>query len=133
MSEENVEASRRLWDRWLEDDMPGAFAYLDPQVEVHDVPGLPDASVYHGHQGFLDQVEKFREAFSEIAYEPLEHIDAGDKVVTVVRASGVAKMGGLEAEVTYAQVETWRDGKIVKMQYFAGRDAGLDAAGLTAD
>jgi ketosteroid isomerase-like protein len=51
-----------------------------------------------------------------MTYEPLEFIDVGDKVVSVIRATGVAKVGGIEGEATYAQVETWRDGKIVVIQ-----------------
>jgi uncharacterized protein len=132
MSQENVEASRRVWSRFLVDDMPGTLGLLDTEIEVHDVPGLPDASVYHGHQGWLDQIAKFREAFSEMSYEPLEFIDAGDKVVAVIRATGVAKVGGIEGEVTYAQVETWRRGKIVKIQYFLSKNEALEAAGVRA-
>jgi ketosteroid isomerase-like protein len=105
---------------------------FDTEIEVHDVPGLPDAAVYHGHQGWLDQIAKFREAFSEMSYEPLEFIDAGDKVVAVIRATGVAKVGGIEGEVTYAQVETWRRGKIVKIQYFLSKNEALEAAGVRA-
>ena len=131
MSQENVEASRRAWDRFLADDMPGTLAFLDPEIEVHDVPGLPDASIYHGHQGWLDQIEKFRDAFDEITYEPLEFIDAGDKVLGVISAKGVAKTGGLRAEVTYAQVESWHDGKIAVIQYFASKDQALEAVGLS--
>jgi ketosteroid isomerase-like protein len=131
MSQENVEASRRMWDRWLAEDIPGTLEFLDPDVEVHDVPDLPDASVYHGHHGYLEQIEKFREAFSEITYEPQEFIDAGDKVMSVINAKGVAKVGGIEGEVTYAQVETWRDGKIIVIQYFTSKDQALEAAGLS--
>jgi ketosteroid isomerase-like protein len=129
MSQENVEASRRMWDRFLADDIPGTLEFLDAEIEVHDVPDLPDASVYHGHQGYLEQIESYREAFSEMAYEPLEFIDGGDKVVGVIRATGVAQLSGLEGEVTYAQLETWREGKIVVIQYFASKEAALEAAG----
>ena len=131
MSQENVDASRRAWDRFLADDIPGALAFLDPEIEVHDVPGLPDARVYHGQQGWLDQIENFREAFSEMTYEPLEFIDAGDKVVAVIHATGVAKVGGLEGEVTYAQLETWRQGKIVTIQYFTSKDDALERSRAT--
>jgi uncharacterized protein len=132
MPQENVEASRRVWSRFLADDIPGTLAFLDDEIEVHDVPGLPDAGVYHGHQGYLDQIAKFREAFSEMTYEPLEFIDVGDKVVSVIRATGVAKVGGIEGEATYAQVETWRQGKIVVIQYFLSKNEALEAAGVRA-
>ena len=34
MSQENVEASRRMWDRFLADDMPGDLAFLDAEIEA---------------------------------------------------------------------------------------------------
>jgi ketosteroid isomerase-like protein len=101
-----------------------------PRLKSTTFRGLPDASIYHGHQGYLDQIAKFREAFSEMTYEPLEFIDVGDKVVSVIRATGVAKVGGIKGEATYAQVETWRDGKIVVIQYFLSKNEALEAAGL---
>ena len=132
MSQENVEASRQVWARFLADDIPGTLAFLDDEIEVHDVPGLPDARVYHGHQGWLDQIAKFREAFSEMTYEPLEFIDAGaHKVVDVIRVRGVAKIGGIEGELTVAQVDTWRQGKIVVIQYFLSKADALEAAVLS--
>jgi hypothetical protein len=48
----------------------------------------------------------------------------------VIRATGVSKLGGLEGEVTYAQLETWREGKVVVIQYFSSKEAALEAAGL---
>jgi ketosteroid isomerase-like protein len=106
------------------------LAFFDPEIEIHDPPELPDAGVYHGPQGWLQQIENFDQAFSELSYEPLEFIDAGDeRVVDVIKASGVAKIGDLKAEVTYAQIDTWRDGKVVKIQYFSTKEAALEAAG----
>jgi ketosteroid isomerase-like protein len=130
MSGQNVESSQRVWERFLAGDTAGVLAFFDPEVEVHDPPELPDAGVYHGHQGWLEQIENFKQAFSELSYEPLEFIDAGERVVDVINARGVAKIGGLEAEVTYAQIDTWREGKVVKIQYFSSREAALAAAGL---
>jgi ketosteroid isomerase-like protein len=131
MSQENLEASKRAWERFLAGDMDGALAHLDPEVEVHDPPELPDSRVYRGHEGYLEQIEKFREAFSDIDYEVLESLEAGDKVVHVVRATGVGTGSGVGGEVTYAQVETWRDGKAVRYQYFLSSEAALEAAGLS--
>jgi hypothetical protein len=35
---------------------------------------------------------------------------------------------GVTGSVTYAEVETWRAGKIVSMKYFISRDAAVEAA-----
>jgi ketosteroid isomerase-like protein len=131
MSQENLEASERGWGRFLAGDMDGLLAYLDPEVEVHDPPELPDSRVYRGHAGYIEQIEKFREAFSDLDYEVLESFEAGDKVVHVVRAFGVGTGSGVGGEATYGQVETWRDGKAIRFEYFLSREAALEAAGLS--
>jgi ketosteroid isomerase-like protein len=131
MSQENVESSQRAWDRFVAGDRPGVFAFLDPEVEVHEAPNMPDASVYHGHDGWQTQIDKFDEAFTDLVYDRLECIDCGeDDVVSVIHASGSATSSGIPGEVTYAQVETWRDGKVVSIRYFMSRQEALEAVGL---
>src|SRR4051794_2215380 len=115
MSRENVEASRRMWDRFLAGDIPGALGFLDADVEVHDVPQMPDARVHVGHAGWRAQIEKFNEAFTNLAYELRESIDCGDSVVSVVHATGTATSSGIPGEADYAQVERWQDGRVVSI------------------
>jgi ketosteroid isomerase-like protein len=111
--------------------MDGLLALLDPEVEVHDPPELPGATIHHGHGGYLTQIDNFREAFREVSYEPLEFIELGEQVIVVIRAVGVGTGSGVEGEMIYAQLETWRTGKAVRVQYFLSRDAALEAAGLS--
>ena len=106
------------------------FAFLDPEVEVREPPDLPGASVYHGHAGWQTQLDKFAEAFTDLAYERLECIDCGDEVVSVIRASGIATSSGIGGDITYAQVETWQAGRAVSIRYFMSRAQALEAVGL---
>jgi ketosteroid isomerase-like protein len=128
MSEENVDSSRRAWERFLAGDTPGALSFLDPDVEVHEPPQMPDAQSYRGHAGWQAQLDRFGDAFTDISYRVLEHIDCGDEVVTVVTANGTATSSGVPGEMTYAQLETWRDGRMVTLRYFVSRDEALQAA-----
>jgi ketosteroid isomerase-like protein len=120
-----------MWDRFLAGDVPGALAYLDAEVEVHDVPQMPDARVHVGHDGWKAQIEKFNEAFTTLTYELLESIDCGENVVSVVHASGTATSSGIPGDTTYAQVETWREGRVVSLRYFMTREDALEAVGLS--
>jgi ketosteroid isomerase-like protein len=129
VSQLNVESSRRLWERFLADDEAGVLELLDEAVEVHDIPELPGASVYHGHAGWRNQIAKFRDAFPEIDYQVLEHVECGQGVVSVIAAHGTGRGSGIEADTTYAQLEEWRDGKIVSIRYFLTKEAALEAGG----
>jgi hypothetical protein len=51
-------------------------------------------------------------------------------VISVIHASGQATSSGITGEVTYAQVEIWRNGKIVSIRYFMNKQDALDTVGL---
>jgi ketosteroid isomerase-like protein len=128
MSDENVEASRRVWERFVAGDVDGVLEHFDEDIVIHEPPELPGASVYHGHSGWSEQLARFGEAIGEIEYRVLEHLDCGDDVVTVVEASGVGAASGIAASMIYAEIETWRGGKVVSIRYFMSREAALEAA-----
>ena len=68
----------------------------------------------------------------ELQLEPQEFIDAGDRVATRLRHRGRGKTSGVEIdEELYHQVATFRDGRIVRMEYVASWDEALAAAGLS--
>jgi ketosteroid isomerase-like protein len=126
--QENTDCSRRAWGRFIAGDTEGVLEWLHEDIEVHDLPELPGAGVHHGHDGFLAQIEGFREAFAEMDCRALERIDCGEQVVTVIEADATAAASGIERTFTYAQLETWRDGKIAAIRYFTEKEGALEAA-----
>ena len=128
MSEQNVEASRRLWGHFLAGDTDEVLAYLDEGIVVQEPSEMPGAGTYRGHEGWSEQISRFRELIGGLGYTVLEHVDCGDNVVTVVEATGVGAASGLAGTWSYAQVETWRQGKIVLISYFLSREAAVEAA-----
>ncbi len=131
MSQENVENSERVWAMFLAGEIESVLACVDQKAEIHDVPEVPGARVFHGPEGWRHQIDGFSEAFTDLSYERLESIDRGDTVIAIIHATGVATSSGIPGEVTYAQAETWRNGKIVLLRYFIGREAALAAVGLS--
>jgi ketosteroid isomerase-like protein len=128
MSQLNMDCSRRVWGRFLAGDTDGVLELLHDDVVVHDLPELPGAGVHHGHEGFLEQIAGFSEVFEDMDYRALERIDCGEQVVTVVQAEATAAASGIPRTFTYAQLETWRDGKLACIRYFTERDGALEAA-----
>jgi ketosteroid isomerase-like protein len=131
MSEENVEVVRSLYA--LFDQGDDAFWDLVPPGMVFDFSRrLIDPVVLRGR----DQVRAFAERESETwegvnGWEPNELIDAGDKVLALIRTSGRGKASGVEVEAHVWNVWTFRDGKPVEWTYFGeDRAAALKAVGL---
>ena len=60
-----------------------------------------------------------------------ELIDVGDSVVSVVNTRARGRASGVEVEWTHnAGVWTIREGKVVRVAWFAAREEALEAAGL---
>jgi ketosteroid isomerase-like protein len=69
-------------------------------------------------------------SFEDWAVDVEEVFAAGDRLVTIARQHGKAKHGGPEVEMRFAQVWTFRDGRIARLEMYADRDDALEAAGL---
>jgi ketosteroid isomerase-like protein len=73
---------------------------------------------------------QWTEAFESWSLDIEEVFDAGDEVVTFVRQHAKARHGGPEVEMRFAQVWTFRDGVIARMEMYSDRAEALKAAGL---
>ncbi len=107
------------------------MGFLDPAVEIHDFPEIPDTQLYRGHEGFRELFRNVIALFDEMRWYPIEYIDAGEKVVVAVHTVGRGHASGAEVEVTAYHVWTIRDGKGIRLQLFADRSQALEAAGLS--
>ena len=104
---------------------------LDPDIEIFD-HDIPDAGEYRGPDGFRAWVAHAGARRGRVSRsEPGEYVDAGDKVVEVVRLSARGKGSGVPLERLDGMVWTLRDGKAVRLDYFGSRTEALKAVGLS--
>ena len=140
MSQENVEVVRKGIDAFNA-FMRGEFALpvvereiLDQQFEFHwhDERTYPDVPQHlRGVPELIEFWEQLRSAWVDLAWEPLELIEApDDRVVTPTRLSGRGLRSGGSIEVHFFLVWTIRDGRVRRMEVFRHRAEGLEAAGL---
>jgi ketosteroid isomerase-like protein len=132
MSEENVEIIRRGWDAYARGDLDAMLAFFaEDMVTVRD-PNLLDRGSYRGREGMLESLFEWAESFDEFNQFPVEHIDAGDKVVTRVRQEAAGAQSGVPVATDTWFVFTLRDRKVVRFELFATEEAALEAAGLAS-
>jgi ketosteroid isomerase-like protein len=136
MSQENIEAVRRLFAAFRRVDV-GSFErrfdevreIFDPEVEWVAAPhSLLASEEYRGYDGVRRFWTQFLSAWDEYGVQVEELIDAGDQVVAVMRLSG--RTSELEVAEARSSLLTFRDGRIVRIEPFASKDAALEAAGL---
>ncbi|MET0511715.1 MAG: hypothetical protein ABW135_08555, partial [Thermoleophilaceae bacterium] len=86
--------------------------------------------VYRGHAGWLEWEALFDDAWEDISAEAEDYIDAGAKVVVVLRLVARGR-GGIALERRDASVHTLRDGMIVRLDYYGDLAQALEAVGLS--
>ena len=129
MSQENVEVVRRSYDAYLRGDMAAAFASFCPQIEIFD-HDLPDAGKYRGLEGLLRWQADWESSWENWRWEPQEYIDAGERVVAVLRVHATGRESGAAVERVDGAVWTLRDGMCIRIDYYGSKGAALKAAGL---
>jgi ketosteroid isomerase-like protein len=123
MPESNVEIARRGFEAALSGDVDAMREFLDPDVTWHG--GDPSAA---GACTNREQALEFmRRARSRRRIgELIEVVDAGDKVVVIMRPpSEDGQPSALSANLT-----TFRDGKAIEMVHYPNPEDALAAAGV---
>jgi ketosteroid isomerase-like protein len=141
MSRENVELIRGLIpppetdiaalfrDDELFEQTAGALeSFIDPEVE--SVANWMGGTRYVGVEGFrrlwLDWLEPWTSYHTTVD----ELIDAGDRVLVLIRDRGRRPDVDAEIELTASSVWEVRNGRIVRVAFYTDRDDAFEAAGV---
>ena len=130
MSQENVEKARDFIAAYNRRDFDAAVESFDPAIEWV-LPERQSSDSCQGPGAIRRFWEGLDETFDELRLDPQEFIDAGDRVATRLRHYGRGKRSGIEIdEEMYHQVATFRDGRMVRIEYFGEWSEALQAAEL---
>jgi len=129
VSRENVQAVRHAFESSLRGDQAPLFALLDRDVAVVD-HDLPDGGEYHGVEGFREWAATWDESWEEWRMEPQSFIDAGNRVVVLLKLLAVGRGSGVRVVRDDGMVWTLRDGGAVRVEYYGSGEGALEAVGL---
>jgi ketosteroid isomerase-like protein len=130
MSQRNVDKVKEFIAAYNRRDFDAAVESFDEQIEWV----LPARQRSDSGRG-PDDVRRFwrelDEAMDELRLDPQEFVDAGDRIATRLRHYGRGKLSGIEIdEELYHQVVTFREGRMVRIEYFGEWSEALEAAGI---
>jgi ketosteroid isomerase-like protein len=114
----------------VEEDWPTALGRLHADVEVRDFD-IPDAGIYHGHDGFLAWLRGWGEGWESWRLEDVEFRASGDdQVIALFRLIAKGGHSGMELERLDAITYRIEGGKIARIEYFNDQGLALEAVGL---
>jgi len=128
----DVEFMHEVYEEWGRGDYSRPFFDEDIISEAH---GLVDMdSGQRGREQVLEAQRRWLQQWERpFAVDAEEVIDAGDRVVVLIRWRGRGKGSGAEVEAEGAHVWELRDRKAVRWDVYRDRDEALAAAGLSGD
>jgi ketosteroid isomerase-like protein len=129
VSQENVDKATDFIAAYNRRDFDAAVEFFDPEIEWV-LPPLQRSDSCIGP----DEVKRFwrglDETFEELRLDPQEAVDAGDRVAVRLRYCVRGRGSGVEIESElYHQVTTFRDGTMVRIEYFTSWPEALEAVG----
>jgi ketosteroid isomerase-like protein len=130
MSQQNVEMTREFIEGYNRRDFDAALANCDPEVEWV-LPALQESDSGRGTDAIRRFFDGIDETFDELRLVPQEFVDGGDRVAVRLRHHARGKGSGIELDAElYHQVNTFEDGRVVRIEYFTTWPAALEAAGV---
>ena len=133
MSQENVELVRSVYAAYNEGDWEGARDVYHPDViwDLSTYEGWPGTTEFSGPDAVIDWLRDWASIYSNY-YSRIDQIfDSGDQVVVLARQGGRERASAELVEMDWAQIISFRDGRIVRVQNYSDSAKALDAAGLS--
>jgi ketosteroid isomerase-like protein len=131
MSEENVQIVRRGYSEFLKTGTFVREMYASDFVwDMSHYDGWPEQQVYQGVEAAERFMHEWTSAWVDWELQIDELLDAGDKVVALVRQRGRSKLTGIRVEVSLAKIWTLLDGKNSRMDMYSDVGDALAAVGL---
>ena len=122
MTESNVQLARRGYEAMVRGDLGAIEEIMDPDVRWHG--GDPTGGCQNRKQT-LGWMRKNWMSRGAPPGEVVDMVDAGDKVVVIMRRTGADGEPELIANLT-----TFRDGKVIEMVHYPDPDDARAAAGV---
>jgi ketosteroid isomerase-like protein len=129
MAIDNAEIVRRGYRAFQEGGVEAILQFIDPEIEWHMSAAFThEPRVFQGHDGVREVFRFFNERIEDLAADPHEFIEAGERVVVPVRMHGRLRDTG--EPVSYELVQVWlgRDGRAVRLDTYPDRETAALAA-----
>ena len=134
MSQENVELVKAAIEAYIAGDRDAHLDFYTEDVEGYpDVSRFPEAKPFRGREEYRRFLAEIDEGWEGGASSGAirEIFPVGDRVVARADWVGRGRASGIDLRSSLTSINTVRDGRIVKIEYFFDHAQALEAAGLS--
>ena len=136
MSQENVEITRRSFQRWQDgggtlDAIPVEIYAEDVEWDLSAYPLVDVPSRGKGREHLFDTFARYFAGWKNYQPEVTEFIDAGENVIAVLHEKAGIADSDVVLERDVFQVWTLHDGLVTKWRVFETRERALEAVELS--
>jgi ketosteroid isomerase-like protein len=132
MSQENVEVVKRSIEMFNLGDVDALFRDADPEIEWHDQPELPGATIHKGAEAAAEHLRSAMENLSGYRLEVEEMVDGGANVVVCGQVVAQGRASDVPVQRPQFSAYAIRAGRVRSVRIFGTRAEALEAAGLGA-
>jgi ketosteroid isomerase-like protein len=130
MSQENVEIVRRIFDAWGSGDWSIGNEYLDQHAVYVVSSDFPAFGCYLGLDAIRAYWRDFLEQWERLTLEAKRIEAVGDTVLAHVVQHAKGRASGVEGDLPYFMLFTFRGKKIVRTEAVMHHAEALEAVGL---
>ncbi len=122
---------REGYEAWNAADRSFVLQHLSPDVVWVTPPDDPDQGVFRGHEAITGFWDQWRAAVGQLRFEVIDMAERDDRVLAVVKRSGIGRQSKLEVSDVVCQVFFFdEDGTCSLVREFYDRKVASAAAGM---
>src|SRR3954451_7033360 len=132
MSDARLATIEQVYAFWNRQDVPpSALPMFAEDCEFVNPESAIEGGTRGGHEGFVKALVSVDAAFDEYVHALERMVEAGDdRVLAYVTFRAKGRDSGVPVEIPEQHVWTFRDGMIVRFEWFHDEAAAIRAAGL---
>ena len=128
MSQESIDAFKKGNEAFRRGDWDALAATLDPDILVRNDPRWPEQRFY-GREAVVAFWRGLWESWGPDAHVE-EVVDLGDRLLVRWRFIVRGQHSGVEGEQRISAIQTYREGRVILVEYFLQHEQALEVAGL---